>query len=306
MNNFESSNFIRKEYIVNKQINFNCPGFYAGFSIYKSILDLQRNIPEIFHKDIQIESIFDAFPNMIWNGGTIVQGFQPTVEDIENIIQFYYDNKIEIALTMTNPRIEKTDIYDRYCNKVLSLCQNEYNSILVSSPILEDYIREKYPLFKIKRSIIASNKNVDYLSIIDKYDKIVLPRRQLKDFDFLETIPNEIRGRFEFLCDDPCPISCPYLYKHYQGFAKITLFEDIESSDIVKCKTLPQSPLRNSLCKEDQISFKEIIDDYLPRSFNSFKISGRTNKYSIIFSILPYLFKEEYQIQIARYLCETT
>lgn len=288
------------------QINFNCPGFFTGFPIYQAILDLQKNIPEIFHDNIHIESIFDAFPNMIWNGGTVVQGVQPSLKEIEKVIQFYYDNEIEIALTMTNPRIEKTDIYDRYCNRILSLCQNEYNSILVSSPILEDYIREKYPAFKIKRSIIASDKNIDYLSIIDKYDKIVLPRRQLKDFDFLETIPEEIRGRFEFLCDDPCPINCPYLYKHYQGFAKITLFEDIESTDIVKCKTLPDSPLRNIKCKEDQISFQEIEKEYLPRSFNSFKISGRTAKYSIIFSIIPYLIKEEYQLQIARYLCETT
>lgn len=288
------------------QINFNCPGFFTGFPIYQAILDLQKNVPEVFHDNIYIESIFDAFPNMIWNGGTVVQGVQPSLKEIEKVIQFYYDNGIEIALTMTNPRLEETDIYDRYCNRILSLCQNEYNSILVSSPILEDYIREKYPTFKIKRSIIASDKNIDYLSIIDKYDKIVLPRRQVKDFDFLETIPREIRGRFEFLCDDPCPINCPYLYKHYQGFAKITLFEDIESTDIVKCKTLPNSPLRNIKYREDQISFQEIEKEYLPRSFNSFKISGRTTKYSIIFSIIPFLIKEEYQLQIARYLCETT
>ena len=106
------------------QINFNCPGFFTGFPIYQAILDLQKNIPEVFHDNIYIESIFDAFPNMIWNGGTVVQGVQPSLKEIEKVIQFYYDNRVEIALTMTNPRLEETDVYDRYCNRILSLCQN--------------------------------------------------------------------------------------------------------------------------------------------------------------------------------------
>ena len=73
---------------------------------------------------------------MIWNGGTVNQGYQPSLEKIKEIIDFYYGNNIEIALTLTNPLLTKEDLYDRYCNKIVSLCENENNSILVSSSIL--------------------------------------------------------------------------------------------------------------------------------------------------------------------------
>lgn len=287
-----------------EKINLNCPGFYTGFNIYKTLLELQQTVPECFNSNVVIESIFDTFPNMIWNGGTINQGYQPSLEKIKEIINFYYENNIEIALTLTNPLLTKEDLYDRYCNKIVSLCENENNSILVSSSILEEYIRNKYPKFKIKRSIIASNKNTNYLSLLNKYDKIVLPRRQVKDFRFLESIPIEVRNRFELLCNDPCPITCPYLYKHYNGFAKITLYEDITSKDILKCKTLNSNdPLKNFYYKDDQITYNEIYEKYLPLSYNSFKLSGRNDIFTIIFSIVPFFFKQEYQLELAHYLC---
>lgn len=287
-----------------EKINLNCPGFYTGFNIYKTLLELQQTVPKCFNSNVIIESIFDTFPNMIWNGGTINQGYQPSLEKIKEIINFYYENNIEIALTLTNPLLTKEDLYDRYCNKIVSLCENENNSILVSSSILEEYIRNKYPKFKIKRSIIASNKNIDYLPLLNKYDKIVLPRRQVKDFKFLESIPIEVRNRFELLCNDPCPITCPYLYKHYNGFAKITLYEDVTSKDILKCKTLNSNdPLKNFYYKDDQITYNEIYEKYLPLSYNSFKLSGRNDIFTIIFSIVPFFFKQEYQLELAHYLC---
>lgn len=289
-----------------KKINLNCPGFYTGFNIYRTLLELQQTAPECFNSNTVIESIFDTFPNMIWNGGTVNQGYQPSLEKIKEIIDFYYRNNIEIALTLTNPLLTKEDLYDRYCNKIVSLCENENNSILVSSSILEKYIRNKYPKFKIKRSIIASNKNIDYLSLLNKYDKIVLPRRQIKDFKFLESIPIEVRNRFELLCNDPCPITCPYLYKHYNGFAKITLYEEVTSKDILNCKTLKSNdPLKNFHYKDDQITYNEICEKYLPLSYNSFKLSGRNDIFTIIFSIVPFFFKQEYQLELAHYLCYT-
>ena len=77
-----------------KKINLNCPGFYTGFNIYKTLLELQQTAPDCFNSNITIESIFDTFPNMIWNGGTINQGYQPSLEKIKEIIDFYYVNNI--------------------------------------------------------------------------------------------------------------------------------------------------------------------------------------------------------------------
>ena len=122
---------------IMKEINFNCPGFYTGFNIYKTILILQQTAPETFNSNIKIESIFDSFPNMTWNGGTINLGYQPLTKEIEEIINFYFENNIEIALTLTNPSLTKEDLYDRYNNifDVLVFMHDLYEEWLCSEKV---------------------------------------------------------------------------------------------------------------------------------------------------------------------------
>ena len=39
------------------------------------------------------------------------------------------------------------------------------------------------------------------------------------NWEYLETIPEDKRGKIEFLCTDPCPDNCPRIYTHYKNFA---------------------------------------------------------------------------------------
>jgi hypothetical protein len=90
-----------------------------------------------------------------------------------------------LKFTLTNPVLELVDCYDRYSNTILALAENELNEILIVSPILENFIRNKYPNYKINRSIISTTGQEEtldnYLQELEKYNKIVLPRRLVKD-----------------------------------------------------------------------------------------------------------------------------
>lgn len=282
-------------------INFYCPGFVEGIDAYIELIKLQKEYPYLFNPDVNIKKIFGCFPNMIWNGGGFCFGDIILPRQAEEIVQKYTDLNIPLQLTCTNPMLQPTDVYDRYCNFIMSIFDNGLNEILVSSPYLEDYIRSKYPNYKIDKSIIASEEEYNYEEALEYYNTVVLPRRHGKNFDFLKTIKDKNKDRIEILCNDPCPENCPRLYEHYKQFGKVTLYE-IEPEDkraycIMNFKEQPDW-IRN---KEDMILIDEIYEKYLPLGFTEFKLSGRSSYKNILTSIIPYLIKKEYQFEVFAY-----
>ena len=275
--------------------NFYCPDFYNGIEIYDIFYYLMGESPFIFNDNIKIKAIFGSFPSMIWNGGSLITGKQ-SIYEVKDMLKFYQNFDIPLHLTLTNPLLEKKDCYDRWCNTILDLCYNEKNKIIISSPYLEEYIRDKYPKYKFIKSIITTENDRDYLKDLDLYDMVVLPRRVIKNFDFLNNIPQDKRNRFEILCNDPCPISCPYLYDHYKEYAKLTLYQDVDI-DKTKCRTIKHFPPS----KKDQILPSE-LKKYEQIGFTEFKISGRSSKINVAFSVTPFLIKPEYQIDVLGYI----
>lgn len=240
---------------------------------------------------------------MIWNGGTFFPGIA-SIDVVCQVRDFYHNLGIPLKLTLTNPLLTKEDCYDRYCNKIVELFETGENEILVASPILEEYLRKKYPNYKFNRSIVASKDDVNYEDLLDRYSMIVLPRRKIKDFDFLNSIAPENRSRFELLCTDPCPIDCPRLYTHYEDYARTTLYETSPRTPINKCSTFDaeDAVIQKMAFAQYQISYQEIIEKYVPLGFTEFKISGRGSAQSALFAVLPFLIQPQYQLAVAQYI----
>ena len=285
----------------NLLIQYHCPEFYFGKTLYEALIDLEINHPEYFYENVKIKSIFGGFPNMIWNGGGIDFNNFASINQIKYIKSFYEDLGIPIKLNLTNILVTEKDCYDRYCNKVVEIMENGNNQILVASPILENYLRKNFQGYKYCKSIIATEKDFDYEEELKNYYEIVLPRRKLKDFNFLNSIKQENRSKFEILCNDPCPINCPRLYSHYKDFAKVTLFECC-SEDIQLCTAINPTELRGESTIKDQILVENIINDYLPIGYNQFKIAGRGSFYNALHGVIKYFIKKEYQYEAIFYM----
>lgn len=281
-------------------INYYCPDFAYGKVVYENLIQMKAIAPYAFY-DYNIKYIYGAFGSMIWNGGTCLKDI-PNIDFVKSIIEFYEQIQVPLQLTLTNPLLEKEDCYDRYCNKVLEIANNGLNEVLVTSPYLEEHIRNKFPNIKINKSIISTEKDEDYLSLLNKYNKIVLPRRKVKDFDFLNTIPFNQKEKFELLCNDPCPLNCPRLYDHYNEYALGTLYEKSTTDLSLSCLTLKNSIFARHAYKKDQISYEEIKENYEPLGFSEFKIAGRSNPFIVIFNVVPYFVKPEYQLDVCSIL----
>lgn len=283
---------------------YHCPSFVDGLDIYRELLIFKYYHPNYFYDNFYIETIFGHFPNMVWGGGGQVLGEMVELKDVESIFKFYNDMSIGLQLTMTNPLLEKTDVYDRYCNAILDrLLEYPLNSVLVSSPCLENYIREKHPEAKIDLSIIATtnpkNINKDFNNILENYNRLVLPRKYIKDFNYLNNIKEEYRDKIELLCNDPCPIDCPRLFSHYCDHAKANLYS---TSDIYcPCTYVDRNDLTFFQNMEHKIFYND-FQSYQDVGYNHFKISGRGDTLTTINCIIPYMVKPEYQLEVAFYI----
>lgn len=284
-------------------INYYCPGFMEAQPIYKDLFELKKYHPECFYDNVNIKKIYGNFPNMIWNGGTVWFGPQYTGSQIMEYFMWYSEQNITLQLICTNPILEEQDLYDRYCNMVLDIAsQFDFIEILVSSPILEEYIRNKYPHIKIDKSIIGTtsflNSEMDnineYIDLLNRYNVIVLPKKYSKDFDFLNQFPHSIRSRIEILATDPCPRDCPYIYKHYQDYGKVQLNLQPSSTANYCYGVTNKNPFRQWNNRDQQYTYEELTKTLEPMGFSEIKLSGRTNATHIGLYILPFLIKPEF------------
>lgn len=286
-------------------INYYCPGFVEAQPAYRHLFKLKELYPECFYNNVKISRIYGTFPNMIWNGGGYWFGQCLSRQKINRMIEWYANKDVVLQLNFTNPLLKEEDLYDRYCNMVLDVAsQYDFVEILVCSPILEEYIRNKYPHLKIDKSIVSTTKNVMesendnleyYLKASEQYNKYVLPRKYTIDLSFLKEIPVEKRDKFEILVNDPCPLDCPFLYSHYERLAEAQLFEDVCEGHTACKMPFYDSPFRFQTYSKYQYTYEEICEVFEPMGFSEIKLSGRTDMITVILSIVPYLIKPEYR-----------
>lgn len=274
---------------------FNMPEFFVTQELWSIYDNLRKEHPEIWIPDSEVACVFGNFPGAIWNGGGInIEGTVPR-DIVQKCFDFYnYELKIPLRLTFTNPLIAEEHCYDTYCNMIAECGHNGMNEILTSSPVLENYLRKKYPNYKYCRSIIASRE--EPIALDNKYHIEVMRRRMNNNWDFLNTIPMDKRPKIEFLCTDPCPDNCPRIYSHYRAFARAQL--EFQSSDECACsmdKVKGDFPTLYTRSLETYISREMIDNNYLPNGFNQFKISGRGSPLGATMGIIDYMVKPEYQ-----------
>lgn len=277
----------------------NLPDFDLGERCYGMIVHMKREHPEAFYEDCRIASVFGCFRGAIWNGGSVFIGGSATRDRVQSIIDYYnYELGLPIRFTFTNSLITQEQCYDTYCNMIAECGHNGRNEILVVFPTLENYLREKYPNYKYCRSIIAA-ENQPY-NDDPKYGLTVMQRIKNNDWEYLDKIPQDVRHKIEFLCTDPCPDNCPRLYTHYRAYARATI--DMKLNDGCACiMNQTQGPWVNHYAKTQKtyITRDQIVNEYVPRNFSQFKISGRGNIPAFVFHTIEYMVKPEYWHDVA-------
>ncbi len=274
-------------------VNFFMPGLtldFLGFNVY--FVHYIQKYPERFMPNIYPAAFYGSFNNAIWQGGRSMIGMQPSPIDIETVIQRINDVGVAVRYTYTNSFIEEKHLSDTYCNLTMELANNGKNEVLVNSPLLESYLRKKYPNFKYILSTTACERNIDKINeATKKYDLVVIDFRDNRNFEFLEKIQD--KEKIEVLVDELCESNCAFRKKHYGIIAKVNCLQGNMPEDFCMMKnntTGGRGGFYNNLerNKDTNLSFDDVYKRYYEMGFRNFKLIGR--KVSELFTFESYMY----------------
>ncbi len=281
------------------KVKFHLPGLRANFPINMLLVKMMQTYPEYFREGLEIASFFGEFPTSKWNGGRFSGGDQCNTEFIRQVIKTVNAEGIPIRFTYTNPLITEEDLADPYCNFCLQEANNGLNEVIVVSPILEEYIREWYPNYKITSSTCKEIKNIDTLNAeLDKdYNIVVLDYNLNNKFDILQQIKK--KEKCELLANCCCIPNCPHRGEHYKFMAR-------QQDIVLQNRKLPadkQIAVPTWYCDhgestslyvfknhETHISPDDIWNKYVPMGFNQFKLEGRNANLFLLVDTYAYYF----------------
>lgn len=282
--------------------NFILPGVSELFSLNKKIILYYEQHPDFFRENVNIRCVYGNFGMCCWNGGRIKTFYDVDFnEDIQYKRDFFNSRNIPIRLTMTNPLITEEHLTDRYSNLILELLDNGKNEILISSPILEEYILEKYPSYKLCSSTTKCLTNIETINDElnnDKYIQVCLDYNMNHNKELLTNMSQPQKDKTEFLCNAICPPGCKTRQQHYKA-------NGISTLNLSKNFTVPYCNIQYNICSKaaieskNNISPQEIEDFFEPLGFSNFKLEGRTIPENImLINYCYYLIKPEYFMQV--------
>lgn len=284
-------------------VRFHLPGLRYNYPLNMFWVSLLKTHPEYFREGVEIGSFFGTFPYALWNGGRLIKDDQCDAKFVTGVIKACNDNGIPVRYTFTNPEIVEADLADPFCNFCMDAANNGMNEVMIMSPILEEYLRDKYPNFAYNSSTCKEIKDVDQLNAeLDRdYKYVVLDYNMNNRWDLLEGL--EKKEKLEVLVNTLCEPGCKRRGEHYKHIGRnqrnVLLNRDLPADKKIPiepwyCKYGDQNCIHSIQDYPTYISPEDIWEKYVPAGINNFKIEGRTAYlFSLIDTYCFYMIKPE-------------
>lgn len=293
----------------NKAHFFLC-GAFESFDFIHSFLKKTKDCPWILKDNVIIDSVFGS-PTCIWNGGRTLVSVYYNKQQLQVIHDTYANLNIKVRFIFTNPLLNKHDLFDRYCNLIMDVFQDLSPEVVINSPLLEEYLRKKYPTVSFVSSTTKRlrDNEIQLKEFNYKYKYICLDYDYNYNFKFLDSIPEKERNKVEILINSICPKACNVRILHQEFCAKRQLEYDSDdkcddSEPFFRGCPLKKRRTDNPFSKQGYTKnflngtnyiFPQDLDMYIDKGFNHFKIQGRELTTSQMFSeFSPYLIKPEF------------
>ena len=279
----------------NQKAYFHLPGLFEFSYLYEQLLEIYVNERDKFNDWIEIDSLYGNPSTCIWGGGRR----KPMLSNETLIANTMKKYDVKSALTFSNLLLTEEHLSDTYGNTLLKLFDKKHNYIIISSPILEEYIKTNYPNYDIISSTTKCLTNLDKVNQEldnNNYVLMCLDYNYNNNFDILRQLNN--KEKCELLINPVCKPNCDQRKEHYTAISKSYLYQSFTDSSSLNC---PYQKIPFYIAKQSPlfISKEAIKEKYLPMGYRHFKIEGRcTADDDIIEILLYYLVKPEYQIEI--------
>ncbi|MBQ8887825.1 MAG: hypothetical protein IJY61_09010 [Candidatus Gastranaerophilales bacterium] len=263
-------------YFKNREnVKWKCPGLFE----HDKALFLLHDICKELNIQQPISFVFGGILSN-WNGGRPPQLSTITEKELYEIFKNYNERNITCYLTFSNYNITKDELDDKIGNLVCKVMSdlNSNNGVIVTSDLLSNYIREKYPNIKQVASVIKPHyeaPNFDetpdyYNKLSESYDKVCIRPEFNVQIDFLKKLKH--KDKIELMVNQVCFKKCPIAKTHYDRSAIKTIDELNDSNRIRFCQKKS-----NDIQTYDQHlnNSAEQIDKIIKLGFYNLKLKGR-------------------------------
>lgn len=284
----------------NKTAYYHLPGLFEFYELYRVFLPLYRKHREYFYDRCEIGSIYGAPADCIWGGGRAGYG-ENDPREVAALMQEY---GISARLTFSNSLLRETHLSDRKCNalcELFSANRGAQNGVIVHSDLLLRYLKERFPnLYLVSSTTKVLTRFEDFRRELEREDfRFVVPDFRLnRRFDELSALPQPLKDKTEFLCNECCSFACADRRRCYEAVSRQSLGEPAEH----RCASPDAAGgyrFSKAMKNPGFIGVSDIRDTYLPMGFSQFKIEGRSLGSALVLEfLLHYMTKPEYQINV--------
>ena len=283
-----------------KKAYYHLPGLFEVYDLYKVFLPLFREHREYFYDWCEIGSIYGAPCDCIWGGGRV--GFGDA--DPGEVLALMKEYGISARLTFSNSLLKEEHLADRKCNALCVLFENSGdvpNGVIVTSDLLLEYLRARYPGFYFVSSTTKVLTDVrDCMNELDREEfRYVVP-----DFRLNKVLPEcglteAQKAKVEYLCNECCWFDCYDRKNCYENVSRKSLGEDVEDHVCVSPDAGRGYRFSDAMKNPGFIGIRDIQETYIPKGFRHFKIEGRGLGSAIVLEfLLYYMTKPEYQLRV--------
>ena len=287
---------------MNERIaQYHLPGLFEFYELYAAFLPLYRAHREYFYDWCEIGSIYGAPISCLWGGGRVSSG----TCDARSALALTQGYGISARLTFSNSLLREEHLKDKTCNALCRLFSESgtvQNGVIVHSELLLDHLKAACP----QLYFVSSTTKVltDFSQLRRELERpefsYVVPDFRLnKAFASLNTLPQALKDKVEFLCNECCWFGCKDRRTCYEAVSRKNLGETAPEHH---CKA-PDAKYgyRFSRAMENPgfIGIADIQNTYLPMGFSNFKIEGRGLGSALILEfLLYYLTKPDCQLRV--------
>lgn len=282
-------------------VAYNIPGIFLCSKLIYLFMDM---VEGKFGYKLPIKYIYGASPLLRWNGGRLVLNYYDSefsLKDTEKELLRAVERGITPLLTFSNTHIDNAyDLADEKCNEVLTIINEIEGGVIVTSELLYEYIKEKFPNVKVHASVIKTayteNRDESYYSLLsDKYDSFVIHPDDNFDINLLKNLPKK---NAEIIINERCYYKCEMRKMHYDSISDEQINYSSNSwkneNFLQNCVAIPEN--KQSFSKKRNISLTTSEVKKLHNlGYNLFKIQGRTDNLNLFFfDLMRYTLESEF------------
>lgn len=284
-----------------KVAQYHLPGLFEFYELYAAFLPLYRAHREYFYDWCDIGSIYGAPIGCLWGGGRVSSG----TCGARDVLALMREYGISARLTFSNSLLREEHLKDKTCNALCRLFSESgtvQNGVIVHSELLLDHLKTTCPQLYFVSSTTKVLTDFSQLRCElerPEFSYVVPDFRLNKAFASLNTLPQALKDKVEFLCNECCSFGCKDRRACYEAVSRKNLGEAAPEHHCNAPDAKYGYRFSRAMENPGFIGIADIQNTYLPMGFSNFKIEGRGLGSALILEfLLYYLTKPDCQLRV--------